>query len=190
MDFYANHAVVQLVPPLKQIEIGWPSAVLGAAFLALTTFRSDASLLDLITSALVFAGIYNILKADRSLSSEAADGYPPSAGLGGSYELPLAGDGPPAHGGASAVGEGAGTAMMGYLRVIWENQDSRQIFLFLTVNWGYMFVQMMYGVWTNSLGLISDCTFSTSFCFVLCTLYSPHRVSWPKHILISHFAFE
>lgn len=42
------------------------------------------------------------------------------------------------------------------LEIIFSSTDSRQIFYFLLLNLSYMFVQLAYGVWTNSLGLISD----------------------------------
>ncbi|KAF5369230.1 hypothetical protein D9757_010038 [Collybiopsis confluens] len=43
-----------------------------------------------------------------------------------------------------------------YLKTILSNPESRKIFYFLLLNMCYMLVQMLYGVWTNSLGLISD----------------------------------
>ncbi|KAI9224592.1 cation efflux family-domain-containing protein [Blastocladiella britannica] len=43
-----------------------------------------------------------------------------------------------------------------YVKPIWQSKDSKAIFIFLNINLAYMFVQLMYGVWTNSLGLISD----------------------------------
>lgn len=43
-----------------------------------------------------------------------------------------------------------------YLKTILSNPESRKIFYFLVLNISYMGVQMLYGVWTNSLGLISD----------------------------------
>ncbi|KAJ6624979.1 cation efflux family-domain-containing protein [Mycena sp. CBHHK59/15] len=43
-----------------------------------------------------------------------------------------------------------------YLKTILSNPESRKIFYFLMLNMAYMLVQMLYGVWTNSLGLISD----------------------------------
>ena len=43
-----------------------------------------------------------------------------------------------------------------YIKTILANPDSRKIFYFLLLNLCYMLVQMLYGVWTNSLGLISD----------------------------------
>lgn len=45
-----------------------------------------------------------------------------------------------------------------YLKTILSNPESRKIFYFLLLNMCYMLVQMLYGVWTNSLGLISDGT--------------------------------
>jgi zinc transporter 5/7 len=46
--------------------------------------------------------------------------------------------------------------IQGYINTILSNPESRKIFYFLVVNMAYMLVQMLYGVWTNSLGLISD----------------------------------
>ncbi|TRM65177.1 hypothetical protein BD626DRAFT_487931 [Schizophyllum amplum] len=43
-----------------------------------------------------------------------------------------------------------------YIKSILANPESRKIFYFLMLNLCYMLVQMLYGVWTNSLGLISD----------------------------------
>lgn len=42
------------------------------------------------------------------------------------------------------------------LRQVLEDTDSRKIFYFLCVNLMFTFVELVYGVWTNSLGLISD----------------------------------
>ncbi|XP_041371016.1 zinc transporter 5-like isoform X2 [Gigantopelta aegis] len=42
------------------------------------------------------------------------------------------------------------------LRQILEESDSRKIFYFLCINLAFTFVELTYGVWTNSLGLISD----------------------------------
>ncbi|CAB0001555.1 unnamed protein product [Nesidiocoris tenuis] len=42
------------------------------------------------------------------------------------------------------------------LRPIFSNRNSRDIFLFLLLNLSFAFVELIYGVWTNSLGLISD----------------------------------
>ncbi|KAG5645716.1 hypothetical protein DXG03_005411 [Asterophora parasitica] len=49
-----------------------------------------------------------------------------------------------------------GRLLKSYLKTILSNPESRKIFYFLCLNMCYMLVQMLYGVWTNSLGLISD----------------------------------
>jgi len=49
-----------------------------------------------------------------------------------------------------------GNLLRSYLKTILANPESRKIFYFLILNMWFMVVQMLYGVWTNSLGLISD----------------------------------
>lgn len=44
----------------------------------------------------------------------------------------------------------------GWLRLIFSDKSSRNMFLFLLLNLSMAFVELAYGVWTNSLGLISD----------------------------------
>lgn len=41
-------------------------------------------------------------------------------------------------------------------RLIFSDKNSRNLFLFLILNLSFAFVELFYGVWTNSLGLISD----------------------------------
>ncbi|XP_062597786.1 proton-coupled zinc antiporter SLC30A5-like isoform X2 [Saccostrea cucullata] len=48
------------------------------------------------------------------------------------------------------------TVMKNGLKQILEESDSRKIFYFLCINLIFTFVELVYGVWTNSLGLISD----------------------------------
>jgi zinc transporter 5/7 len=43
------------------------------------------------------------------------------------------------------------------IKAILQNDESRRIYYFLCLNFSYMGVQMAWGIWTNSLGLISDC---------------------------------
>ncbi|XP_022113319.1 zinc transporter 7 [Pieris rapae] len=43
-----------------------------------------------------------------------------------------------------------------WFRLILSDQNSRNLFLFLILNLSFAFVELFYGVWTNSLGLISD----------------------------------
>ena len=54
------------------------------------------------------------------------------------------------------------------LQQIISEKDSRQIFYFLCVNLGFTFVELIYGAWTNSLGLISDGFHMLFDCSALC----------------------
>ncbi|KAK9765035.1 hypothetical protein K7432_006950 [Basidiobolus ranarum] len=74
-----------------------------------------------------------------------------------------------------------------YIRIILENQDSRQIFYFLLLNLSYMFVQMIYGVWTNSLGLISDAIHMFFDCLALGVgLFASVMSKWPANKTFSY----
>ncbi|XP_064625495.1 zinc transporter 7-like [Lineus longissimus] len=44
----------------------------------------------------------------------------------------------------------------GWIRLIFSDQTSRNLFMFLLLNLSFAFVELTYGIWTNSLGLISD----------------------------------
>ncbi len=44
----------------------------------------------------------------------------------------------------------------GWIKLIFADRNSRNLFLFLLLNLSFAFVELLYGVWSNSLGLISD----------------------------------
>ncbi|CAF0853229.1 unnamed protein product [Brachionus calyciflorus] len=46
--------------------------------------------------------------------------------------------------------------LFGYLRLIISDTKTRNLFFFLLLNTSFAFVELVYGIWTNSLGLISD----------------------------------
>jgi zinc transporter 5/7 len=43
-----------------------------------------------------------------------------------------------------------------FLKTCYENNDSRKIAIFFTINLLFMFVELIYGYMSNSLGLITD----------------------------------
>ncbi|KPJ10086.1 Zinc transporter 7 [Papilio machaon] len=43
-----------------------------------------------------------------------------------------------------------------WFRLIYSDKNSRNLFMFLILNLSFAFVELFYGIWTNSLGLISD----------------------------------
>eukprot|EP00401_Gymnodinium_catenatum_P066895 CAMPEP_0117604712 /NCGR_PEP_ID=MMETSP0784-20121206/78826_1 /TAXON_ID=39447 /ORGANISM="" /LENGTH=351 /DNA_ID=CAMNT_0005407747 /DNA_START=140 /DNA_END=1191 /DNA_ORIENTATION=+ len=46
--------------------------------------------------------------------------------------------------------------MKGIARRIWTKPEARSLFLYLLLNFGFMFVEVSYGLLANSLGLVSD----------------------------------
>ncbi|XP_058792001.1 zinc transporter 7-A isoform X2 [Phymastichus coffea] len=46
--------------------------------------------------------------------------------------------------------------ILGWKRLIWSDKSSRNLFLFVLLNFSFAIVELLYGIWTNSLGLISD----------------------------------
>lgn len=61
---------------------------------------------------------------------------------------------------SSAVGGGEGLSLtyhaVAILRQVTADRASFRIFVFLCLNLSFTFIELFYGVWTNSLGLISD----------------------------------
>ena len=49
-----------------------------------------------------------------------------------------------------------GSLAQGFLKKIFEEKDSRRIFYFLCINLSFAFIELAWGIWSNSLGLISD----------------------------------
>ncbi|THH15614.1 hypothetical protein EW146_g4892 [Bondarzewia mesenterica] len=69
-----------------------------------------------------------------------------------------------------------------YVKAIMENPESRKIFYFLMLNLSYMLVQMLYGIWTNSLGLISDAIHMGFDCMAIGVgLLASVMATWPPN---------
>ncbi|KAJ1922553.1 hypothetical protein IWQ60_006452 [Tieghemiomyces parasiticus] len=84
----------------------------------------------------------------------------------------------------------SGGALRLLSEILWQilhKPDSRQIFYFLLLNLGYMGVQLLYGVWTNSLGLLSDAMHMLFDCVALgIGLVAAVLSQWPAS---EHFTF-
>jgi hypothetical protein len=57
--------------------------------------------------------------------------------------------------------------LVDFIRVIWKKKYTRRIALFFVANLGFMFVEVLYGYLTNSLGLISDAIHMAFDCLAL-----------------------
>ncbi|KAG0142897.1 hypothetical protein CROQUDRAFT_49580 [Cronartium quercuum f. sp. fusiforme G11] len=68
----------------------------------------------------------------------------------------------------------------GIIKTVLDNPESKRIAFFLCLNLAYMLVQMMYGIWTNSLGLISDSIHMFFDCMALAMgLFASVMSTWP-----------
>eukprot|EP00052_Salpingoeca_macrocollata_P027341 m.259416 g.259416 ORF g.259416 m.259416 type:complete len:794 (-) comp22731_c0_seq3:26-2407(-) len=73
------------------------------------------------------------------------------------------------------------------LRAIFDNKDSKQIFYFLLINFGFMLVEFAWGVWSNSLGLISDAFHMFFDCTALMVgLYAAVMAKWKPTRIFSY----
>ncbi|KAF8934947.1 putative zinc transporter msc2 [Dissophora ornata] len=154
IDFYVNQSISQRVSPLWHVLTGWPIVLIGSCFTGLLLTKSmGANLLDFLIAVVMLYGIHELLQAEAANSESRFDSEE-----GGRLhnDLPTHGD-RPAYSSAGGQFSSGGLSDIGiYVKAILADPDSKQIFYFLLLNLSFMFVQMLYGVWTNSLGLISD----------------------------------
>ncbi|KAM5532901.1 hypothetical protein V8D89_013453 [Ganoderma adspersum] len=84
--------------------------------------------------------------------------------------------------GAGSYYKSTSRLVQAYLKDILSNPESRKIFYFLMLNMCYMLVQMLYGIWTNSLGLISDAIHMAFDCMAIAVgLIASVMARWPPN---------
>ncbi|KAF9938311.1 putative zinc transporter msc2 [Mortierella alpina] len=150
VDSYVNQSISQRISPLWHVKTGWPITLISSCFTGLLLTKSmGANILDFLIAVVMLYGIIEVLRGDAKYTESRFD-----AEESGSRHLPTHGDHPAGMGQQYTSGGVADLAV--YIKAILADQDSKQIFYFLLLNLSFMFVQMLYGVWTNSLGLISD----------------------------------
>ncbi|CAG8567451.1 12239_t:CDS:10 [Funneliformis mosseae] len=177
-DYFVGHSIGIKTSTLSHVTAGWPISIGNSILLGLFLFYEEFSILDIVLAGIMFLGIYHLISADTQYANET---HFLSPGVGGSaFELPL-------HGSANSTfhalrGFGILENIRSYIKIILDNRDSRQIFYFLLLNLSYMFVQMVYGIWTNSLGLISDAIHMFFDCLALAVgLFAAIMSKWPEN---------
>lgn len=93
---------------------------------------------------------------------------------------------------SSAIQQLVPPMLRSVLKDILRSPESSKIFYFLLLNLAYMFIQLLWGVWTNSLGLISDAIHMVSSGS---DLNRPHRprgclTSENRPLIVSHLASD
>ncbi|CAG8614461.1 9379_t:CDS:10, partial [Ambispora gerdemannii] len=176
-NFVVNYLVCSQISTIKRVSLGWPLSIISAVLSAHIWFHCDFSIVDILLCALFYFGIYTLIRSDPRYTNEVhfqSTGYNHSR-----FELL------PLHGSkmSSTVSLKSSTLLAnGLLESILNNDDSRQIFYFLILNLSYMFVQMIYGIWTNSLGLISDAIHMFFDCLALGVgLLAAIMSKWPTN---------
>ncbi|KAJ3365624.1 putative zinc transporter msc2 [Allomyces javanicus] len=157
-DAAGNHSFVTAPAPrsgsesavqARMVYRGWLLAVGTAACLG--ALHAVPSIFELGGIALFYHAVYYLsLAAPRRARSAATEVGMLSRGASLSAPLLMAGIDAPGFTTQVAV------LWRTYVGPVWQSKDSRAIFIFLNINLAYMVIQLLYGVWTNSLGLISD----------------------------------
>ncbi|TCD68402.1 putative zinc transporter msc2 [Steccherinum ochraceum] len=176
-----------LLASIPGMTMGWPVAVTGSTYLYFST------------AVLLVSTTFHYPMSSKELAARSKVPYAVPLGLlvvlafAGSSGLPSIADGVTAvclffsiQRTVPTSGEAPYGAIMrtvrSYLNSILANAESRKIFYFLVLNMCYMLVQMLYGIWTNSLGLISDAIHMAFDCMAIGVgLVASVMARWPPN---------
>eukprot|EP00727_Mastigamoeba_balamuthi_P006092 m51a1_g2101 putative zinc transporter 5 (774) ;mRNA; r:1590816-1595155 len=128
----------------------WTQSGLAAAFLTGCFFDNfigvgnvGVSFLSLVSFGLMLVGLQTLGSIESAKQSD--------------LDLPLVSGGQmPSRTSLARAGSTTATLLRNGIRQILEHTKSRRLFAFLCVNLMFMFIEIIWGAWTNSLGLISD----------------------------------
>lgn len=157
------------IPPVRLLRPGWPLTAVATAFIGYVGFGQGVGLGECAVGLIAWRGLYSsqcpsfLTATHASLAaaiSHIASTDPRSTIV-------------PASGGVSTGSSSPDQPFLtrfatfyrhfrATIKTILASPESRRIYLFLCLNLAFMFVQMAYGIWTNSLGLISDCAYALS----------------------------
>lgn len=136
------------------LTLTWPLTMVCAGFLSLNILH-DMTVLQAASGILLYIGVFQSVQSSGiASSSQTAANVLPSNKISkfGGY----------------------------YINEILKDKESRDIFYFLLLNLSFMVVQMLYGIWTNSLGLISDSIHMFFDCLALAVgLVAAVMSKWP-----------
>eukprot|EP01094_Clydonella_sp_ATCC50884_P008400 TRINITY_DN1783_c0_g1_i5.p1 TRINITY_DN1783_c0_g1~~TRINITY_DN1783_c0_g1_i5.p1 ORF type:complete len:680 (+),score=147.25 TRINITY_DN1783_c0_g1_i5:128-2041(+) len=134
--------------------------VLAAAF-ASTPVPAAPSALSVLSALLIASGFYLQLSKGEGMQSVLSSGILGPAALvsGGA-----ASSGAPQGTYSSAVFYEFLSSLVHRIRV---DPDARHIFYYLVINFSFMFMELGYGLWNNSLGLVSDACHMLFDCIAL-----------------------
>lgn len=179
IDPLLTRALLAHFPPVKVLRAGWPLAVGSAAFVGYVGFGKGVGVGEGAVGVVAWNGALSERNFSLFLSfasTIAAEGTErscprPTAISHISASDPRSSFVSTSSSSSVSTGHSSSSAPLPLLqrlatfyrhlratiKTILLNPESRKIYFFLCLNLAFMFVQMAYGIWTNSLGLISDC---------------------------------
>lgn len=159
-DPLLSRALTAHFPAARQVNAGWPIAVVSTAFVGYVGFGQGASLAEAALGGLSWVGTCTFPPdAGEALLTRFAaithliSSDPRSTMVSSSSSITTSASKTPFLARLSIIYR----HFRSTIKTILATPDSRRIYFFLCLNLAYMVVQMLYGIWTNSLGLISDC---------------------------------
>ncbi|KAK4705893.1 solute carrier family 30 (zinc transporter), member 5/7, partial [Phenoliferia sp. Uapishka_3] len=141
-DPLLSRALLAHFPAARQVSAGWPIAVVSTIFVGYVGFGQGITVSEVGVGGLAWTAITHLISSDPRSSmvssssssiSTSPSKQPFTARLSVFYRH-----------------------FRATIKTILATPDSKRIYFFLCLNLAYMVVQMVYGIWTNSLGLISD----------------------------------
>ncbi|SJX66421.1 related to zinc transporter [Sporisorium reilianum f. sp. reilianum] len=178
LDPFVSTSIEPHASTKDRVAHGWPIAVLASFAIGFVGFGYKPLWSQVAVALLVGQALRTILKTSpdhistRFVSSPSKADTPHSSVTASSD--------------VSAVQELVDSLRSGVaatrrtVTIILANADSRKIFQFLLLNLAFMGVQLLWGVWTNSLGLISDAIHMFFDCAAIgMGLFASVMATWP-----------
>lgn len=138
---------------IAHVAHAWPMAIVAAMTIGFAVFNVNVNLIQLVTAMCVGFSLYAILRRSplymTSWYRRATLAEQRVAMAGSDSDSTALSD-------IVVLLYRVSVQLRRMVQAILQNSDSRRIFWFLVLNLSYMGIQLVWGVWTNSLGLISD----------------------------------
>ncbi|GAA5998586.1 cation diffusion facilitator family transporter [Rhodotorula paludigena] len=169
VDPLLTRSLLTHFPPPKLLTTGWPISAFATAFVGYVGFDRGIGWGEAAVAVIGWKAISHIASTDpRAVMASAAGGVST---------------------GSSAPNQSFPARFATFYRhfratikTILASPESRRIYFFLCLNLGFMFIQMAYGIWTNSLGLISDSIHMFFDCLALAMgLFASVMATWPSN---------
>ncbi|CEQ41147.1 SPOSA6832_02850, partial [Sporobolomyces salmonicolor] len=185
-------ALLAHFPPVKLVRSGWPLAMLSSAFVGYVGFGHGVSWGEGIVAVLAWNSSSPSLSSVASIMlspsppgiSHISSTDPRSSSVAVSSSVATGSSAPPPFVARLSTFYRHFRAT---IKTILASPESRRIYYFLCLNLAYMFVQMAYGIWTNSLGLISDSIHMFFDCLALAMgLFASVMAIWPSNDVFTY----